>query len=128
MHASALSIEAPRVENVMAAWPHHAAMQPCISGRAAVASTSSVLSFIAGSRHFATFVLISLHFKTICPTHACTIPCVPGGGAADTIGAQPLDLIRLLLLHDVCMMLPCTNERPHPSLLHYDPTKYLSMV
>ena len=38
VHASAPAIEAPRVENVMAAWPSHAAMRPYISGRAAVAT------------------------------------------------------------------------------------------
>ena len=72
--ASAPSIEAPRVENVMAAWPRHAAMQPYISGRAAVASRSRLAAFIADRRGSRTFVLKTLQIKTICLTPACNIP------------------------------------------------------
>ena len=39
VHASAPSIEAPRVEKGIVAWPSHAAMPLYISGRAAVALT-----------------------------------------------------------------------------------------
>ena len=74
VHDSAPSIEAPRVENVMAACASHAGMRPYISGRAAVASRPGIAALIgrsAGSRHF---VLKTLQFKTLCLTQACTIP------------------------------------------------------
>ena len=74
VHASAPSIEAPRVEKGIVAWPSHAAMPLYISGRAAVASRPGIAALIgrsAGSRHF---VLKTLQFKTLWPTQACTIP------------------------------------------------------
>ena len=55
VHASAPSIEAPRVEKGIVAWPSHAAMPLYISGRAAVASRPGVEApsvRSAGSRHF----------------------------------------------------------------------------
>ena len=79
VHASAPSIEAPRVEQGIVAWPSHAAMPLYISGRAAVASRPGIAVPIvrsAGSRHF---VLKTLQFKTLRPTLACTTPAVPVG-------------------------------------------------
>ena len=49
VHASAPSIEAPRVENVMAACASHAGMRPYISGRAAVASRPGIAALIVRS-------------------------------------------------------------------------------
>ena len=74
VHASASSIEAPGVENVMPAWPHHAAMPPCTSGRAAVASRPRLAALVADRRGSRTFVLKTLQIKTICLTPACNIP------------------------------------------------------
>ena len=68
VHASAPAIEAPRVENVMAACASHAGMRPYISGMAAVASRPRLAVPVgrsAGSRHF---VLKTLQFKTLWPT------------------------------------------------------------
>ena len=58
----------------MAARPHHATVRPCISGSAAVASRPRLAALVAGSRHSSSFLLISLHFKRLCLTPACTTP------------------------------------------------------
>ena len=49
-------------------------MQPYQWEGLLMASASMIHVPITKNGHFASFVLKTLHFKTICPTLACTIP------------------------------------------------------
>ena len=57
---SLVDLEAPGVEHIMTAWPRHAAMQPCTSGRAAVACRPRLAAFVADRRRIADFPLKTL--------------------------------------------------------------------
>ena len=49
-------------------------MQPYQWEGLLIASASMIHAFMAKNGHFASFVLKTLHFKTLCVTLACNIP------------------------------------------------------